>query len=83
VEHNDKPITDTKEMAVMHQLTNLGAEVHHQWLAYADQQRPAERLRALARATRHADRAGRRVRRAERRAWRLRAQLQAQTASDR
>jgi hypothetical protein len=25
VEHNDKPITDTKEMTVMHQLTQLEA----------------------------------------------------------
>jgi hypothetical protein len=77
VEHNDKPITDTKEMTVMHQLTNLGAEVHHQRLAYAEQQRPAERLAALAWATRRAERARRRMRRAERQARRLRAQLDA------
>jgi len=47
-------------------------------MAYADQQRPAERLLALARATRRAERAERaerRMRRAERQARRLRAQL--------
>jgi hypothetical protein len=65
-------------MTVMHQLTQLGHDHHHhQRLAYADQQRPAERLLALARATRRAERAGRRMRRVERRAQRLRAQLDA------
>jgi hypothetical protein len=65
-------------MTVMHQLTQLASEVHHQRLAHADQQRPAERLLALARATRRAERAERRMRRAARQARRLRAQLQAQ-----
>jgi hypothetical protein len=61
----------------MHQLTQLGADAHRQRLACADQQRPAERLLALARATRRAQRAGRRMRRAERQARRLRAQRDA------
>jgi hypothetical protein len=77
VEHNDKPITDTKEMTVMHQLTQLASDHHRQRLAHADQQRPAQRLLALARATRRADRAARRIRRAEHQARRLRAQLEA------
>ena len=62
----------------MHQLTQLASEVHHQRLAARRQQRPAERLLALARATRRAERAERRMRRAARQARRLRAQLQAQ-----
>jgi hypothetical protein len=62
-------------MAVMHQLTQLAGDLHRQRLTHADQQRPAERLLALARATRRADRAGRRMRRAARQARRLRAQL--------
>jgi hypothetical protein len=66
----------------MHQLTQLGAEVHRQRLAHAEQQRPAERLLALARATRRAEHAERRLRRAARQAQRLRAQLQAQTTDD-
>jgi hypothetical protein len=70
-------------MTVMHQLTQLASDLHHQRLARAEQQRPAERLLALARATRRAERAERRMRRAERQARRLRAQLHAQTASDR
>jgi hypothetical protein len=67
-----------KEMTVMHQLTQLASEAHHQRLAHAEAQRPAERLVALARATRRAERAERRMRRAARQARRLRAQLQAQ-----
>jgi hypothetical protein len=62
----------------MHQLTQLASEVHHQRLAYADRQRPAELALALARVTRRAERAERRLRRAARQARRLRAQLQAQ-----
>jgi hypothetical protein len=64
-------------MTVMHQLTQLGHDHHRQLLAEAGQQRPAERLLALARATRHGGRAGRRMRRAERQARRLRAQIDA------
>jgi hypothetical protein len=66
----------------MHQFTQLGTEVHRQRLAHAEQQRPAERLLALARATRRAEHAERRLRRAARQAQRLRAQLQAQTTDD-
>jgi hypothetical protein len=81
VEHNDTP-SPGKEMTTMYQLTQLAGDLHHQQLAHADQQRPAERLLALARATRRAERAERRMRRAARQARRLRAQLQAQTAND-
>jgi hypothetical protein len=77
LEHHNKPVTAGKEMAVMHQLTQLGGDAHRQRLAQADQQRSAERLLALSRATRRAERAGRRMRRAERQARRLRAQLEA------
>jgi hypothetical protein len=77
VEHNDKPITDTKEMTVVDQLTQLASDHHRQRLAHAEAQRPAERLLALARATRRADRAGRRMRRADRQARRLLTQLEA------
>jgi len=66
----------------MDQLTQLAADRDRQRLAYATQQRPAQRVLALARATRRAERAERRLRRAARQARRLRAQLQAQTASD-
>ena len=66
----------------MYQLTQLAADVHRQRLAHADAQRPAERLLALARATRRAERAERRLRRSERQARRLRAQLHAQTTHD-
>ncbi len=66
----------------MYQLTQLGHDIHRQRLAHAEAQRPAERVLALARATRRAERAERRLRRAERQARRLRAQLHAQTASD-
>ena len=66
----------------MYQLTQLAADRHRQRLAAAEQQRPAERVLALARATRRAERAERRMRRAARQAQRLRAQLQTQTASD-
>jgi hypothetical protein len=60
----------------MYQLTQLAAGQHRQRLAHAEQQRPAERLLALAPATRRAERAERRLRRAARR------QLRAQTATD-
>ena len=66
----------------MYQLTPLAGEMHRQRLAHADAQRPAERLLALARATRRAERAERRMRRAARQARRLRAQLHAPTAND-
>jgi hypothetical protein len=66
----------------MYQLIQLAADRQRQRLAHAEQQRPAERALALARATRRAERAERRMRRAARQARRLRAQLQAQTASD-
>jgi len=59
----------------MNQLTQLGGDAHRQRLAYAEAQRPAERLLALSRATRRAERAGRRMRRAELQARWLRAQL--------
>jgi hypothetical protein len=68
-------------MTAMYQLTQLGHDLHRERLAHAEAQRPAERLLALARATRRAERAERRLRRAARQARRLRAQLQAQTAS--
>ena len=66
----------------MNQLTQLADHQHRQRLADAEAQRPAQRLLALARATRRAERAERRLRRAARQARRLRAQLQAQTAHD-
>jgi hypothetical protein len=66
----------------MYQLTQLAGEMHRQRLAHAEAQRPAERVLALARATRRAERAERRLRRAGRQARRLRAQLHAQTATD-
>ena len=66
----------------MDQLTQLAADRQHQLLANAEAQRPAERLAALARATRRAERADRHMRRAARHARRLRAQLAAQTAHD-
>ena len=66
----------------MDQLTQLAADLHRERLAHAEAQRPAERLLALARATRRAERAERRMRRAARQARRLRAQLQAQTTND-
>jgi hypothetical protein len=69
-------------MTAMYQLTQLAGDRHHERLAAAEQQRPTERLLALARATRRAERAERRMRRAARHARRLRAQLQAQTATD-
>jgi hypothetical protein len=68
-------------MTVMYQLTPLAGEMHRRRLAHAEAQRPAERLLALARATRRAERAERRMRRAARQARRLRAQLDAQTTS--
>ena len=58
----------------MHQLTQLASEVHRQQLAHAAQQRPAQRLPALHRATRRAERARRRMHAADRQARRLRAQ---------
>jgi hypothetical protein len=69
-------------MTAMHQLTQLASDQHRQRPADAEARRPAERVLALARATRRAERAERRLRRAARQARRLRAQLQAQTASD-
>ena len=66
----------------MYQLTELAADRHRQRLAAAEQQRPAGRALALARATRRAERAERRLRRAARQAQQLRAQLQAQTTTD-
>jgi hypothetical protein len=66
----------------MYQLTQLGHDIHRERLARAEARRPAQRVLALARATRRAERAERRMRRAERQARRLRAQLHAQTASD-
>jgi hypothetical protein len=66
-------------MTAMYQLTQLAADRHRQRLAAAEQQRPADRVLALARATRRAERAERRMRRAARQARRLRDQLQAQT----
>ena len=66
----------------MDQLTQLAASQQHQLIAHAEAQRPAQRLLALARATRRAQRAERRARRVTRHARRLRAQLQAQTAHD-
>src|SRR5215831_11638755 len=50
----------------MYQLTQLAAGQHRQRLAAAEQQRPAQRALALARATRRAERAERRMRRAAR-----------------
>jgi hypothetical protein len=69
-------------MTAMRQLTQLAADHHRQRLADAEAQRPAERVLALARATRRAERAERRLRRAARHARRLRAQLHAQAAHD-
>jgi hypothetical protein len=63
----------------MDQLTQLAGDHRRQLLADAEQQHPAHRLVALARATRRAER---RQRRAARQARRLRARLQAQTAHD-
>jgi type II secretory pathway component PulL len=59
----------------MDQLTHLAGDVHRQRLAHAEQQRPAQRLLALHRATRRAERAGRRMSRAECQALRLSAQI--------
>jgi hypothetical protein len=66
----------------MYQLTQLAAGQHRDRLAHAEAQRPAERVLALARATRRAERAERAMRRAARQVRRLRAQLQAQTTND-
>jgi hypothetical protein len=65
----------------MYQLTQLAAGQYRQRLAAAEQQRPAGRALALARATRRAERAERRMRRAARQARRLRAQLHPPTAT--
>lgn len=59
----------------MHQLTQLGGEMHRQRLAHADQQRPVQRLLAHSRATRQAERPRRRTRSADSHARRRRAQL--------
>jgi hypothetical protein len=82
VKHKTSPPPPEKEITAMYQLTQLGQDLHHQRLTHAEAQRPAERVLALARATRRAERAERRLRRAERQARRLRAQLHAQTTSD-
>jgi hypothetical protein len=66
----------------MDQLTQLAADRDRRRLAYAQAQRPAQRVIALARATRRAERAERRMRRAARQARRLRALLHAQAADD-
>jgi hypothetical protein len=66
----------------MDQLTQLAADRDRQRLAYAQALQPAQRVLALARATRRAERAERRMRRAARQARRLRALLHAQTADD-
>jgi len=62
----------------MHQLTaqQLADDLRRQQLAAVAQQRPAQRLLALRRATRRAERAERRMRRAMSQAQRLRAQLE-------
>jgi hypothetical protein len=66
----------------MYQFALLVGDLLQQRQAYAEQQRPAERLLALARATRRAERAERRAHRAARQAGRLAAQAAAQAASD-
>jgi hypothetical protein len=60
------PLTG-KQVAVMYQLTQLASDMYRERLAYAEQQRPAQRLLAL----RRAERAERRMRRADRRVGRL------------
>jgi hypothetical protein len=63
----------------MNRLTQqLADELYRRRLAGAAQQRPAQRLLALRRVTRHAESAERRMRRAMRQAQRLRARLEAQ-----
>jgi hypothetical protein len=62
----------------MDQLTQLAADRHRQRLAAAELQRPAQRVLALARATRRVER---RAYRAAHQARRLRTQLQAQTTT--
>jgi hypothetical protein len=52
----------------MYQLTQLASDMYRERLAYAEQQRPAQRVLALRRAERRAER---RMRRAERRVRRL------------
>lgn len=62
----------------MHQLTQqLVDDLRRQQFAHAEQQRPAQRLLALRRATRRAERAEQRMHRAIRQARKLRAQLNA------
>ena len=61
----------------MHQPTQLAFDRHRERLAYAAQQRTAQHLLALRRATRRAERAERRMHRATRQARQLRAQLEA------
>ena len=58
----------------MYQLTQLASDMYRERLERAEQQRPAQRLLALHRATRRAERAERRMRRAERQVRRLRTQ---------
>jgi len=66
------PLTG-KQVAVMYQLTQLGSVIYQERLASVEQQRPAERVLAMRRATRRAERAERRMHRAERQVQRLRA----------
>jgi hypothetical protein len=83
VEHNSPPAIAGKEVTLMHQFTQLAGDHDRQRHAHAETQRTAERVVALARATRRAERAERRMRRAARQARRLRAQLHAETANGR
>jgi len=46
VEHNNRPATVAREKATMYQLTQLADNRQRQRLAHAEQQRPAQRLRA-------------------------------------
>lgn len=79
MEHNGKPATAGKELTAMYQLTQVADDRHRQQFAHAEAQRPAERMLALARATRRAERG---CAAPPARPGRLRAQLQAQTAND-
>jgi hypothetical protein len=51
-----------KDVTAMDQITQLADDHHHQQLAYAEAQRPAQHVLALARASRRADRRARRLR---------------------
>jgi hypothetical protein len=61
----------------MYQHTQLAFDRHRERLAHAAQQRTAQHLLALRRATRRAERAEQRMRRATRHARQLRTQLEA------